>query len=161
MTRLTPIIGALALAFTASAALAQTAVPPLPDDTKPIRASGVGLRVSNLEKSMKFYTEVLGFKVASKVPATGTGPVREYLLGLTGNTQADTLVVLSEGKVAPGATEFGRIVIVVPSGRRMAERVIAAGYPSGRPVVDGTNIVKDPDGYVIELYQRPAPRPAG
>ena len=144
---------ALALCL-AAPALAQPPVPPMPDDIKPIRASGLGLTVSNLERSMKFYTEVLGFKVDAKVPATG--PVTEYLLGFTGNTQADTLVVLRQGTVQPGATSFGRIVIVVPSGRKMAERVAAAGFPPAR-IVDGTNIVKDPDGYTIELYQRSAP----
>jgi hypothetical protein len=40
----------------------------------------------------------------------------------------------------------------------MAERVVAAGYTTARPIVDGTNFVKDPDGYIIELYQRPAAR---
>jgi catechol 2,3-dioxygenase-like lactoylglutathione lyase family enzyme len=97
-------------------------------------------------------------KVDAKVPATG-GPVVEYLLGMTGNTQADTLVVIRQGVVQPGATGFGRIVIVVPSGRKMAERVKAAGYPVAN-IVDGTNVITDPDGYKIELYQRPAPRPA-
>jgi catechol 2,3-dioxygenase-like lactoylglutathione lyase family enzyme len=81
----------------------------------------------------------------------------EYLLGMTGNTQGDTLIVLSQGEVAPDATKFGRIVLVVPDGRKMAERVAAAGYPPAK-IVDGTNIVRDPDGYTIELYQRPAAR---
>ena len=148
---------AAALAL-ATAAFAQPPVPPLTDDIRPIRASGLGLTVSDLERSMKFYTEVLGFKVDAKVPASG--PVTEYLLGFTGNTQADTLVVLRQGPVVAGATSFGRIVLVVPSGRKMAERVAAAGFPPAR-IVDGTNIVKDPDGYTIELYQRPAPRPPG
>jgi lactoylglutathione lyase len=148
-------VAAAALAI-ATSALAQAPVPPLTDDIRPIRASGLGLTVSDLEKSMKFYTEVLGFKVDAKVPANG--PVVEYLLGFTGNTQADTLVVLRQGQVVPGATGFGRIVIVVPSGRKMAERVAAAGYPPAR-IVDGTNIVKDPDGYTIELYQRPTRAP--
>jgi catechol 2,3-dioxygenase-like lactoylglutathione lyase family enzyme len=151
--KLKVFVTAAALAF-ATAAVSQGPVPPMPDDVRPIRASGLGLNVSDLERSMKFYTEVLGFKVDAKVPATG--PVVEYLLGFTGNTQADTLVVLRQGQVQPGATTFGRIVIVVPSGRKMAERVAAAGYPPAR-IVDGTNIVKDPDGYTIELYQRPAP----
>jgi catechol 2,3-dioxygenase-like lactoylglutathione lyase family enzyme len=155
--KLKVLIAAAALAL-ASSAFAQAPVPPLTDDIRPIRASGVGLTVSDLERSMKFYTEVLGFKVDAKVPASG--PVVEYLLGFTGNTQADTLVVLRQGQVVPGATGFGRIVIVVPNGRKMAERVAAAGYAPAR-IVDGTNIVKDPDGYTIELYQRPAPRPAG
>ena len=53
-------------------------------------------------------------------------------------------------------------VVLVPSGRKVAERVKANGgtianTTAGANIVDGTNIVKDPDGYVIELYQRPAP----
>ena len=36
---------------------------------------------------------------------------------------------------------------------------LAAGYKTARPIVDGTNFIKDPDGYTIELYQRPAPKP--
>jgi len=57
--------------------------------------------------------------------------------------------------VQVGASEFGNIVIVVPNGRAMAERVAAAGYPPEK-IVDGTNFVRDPDGYRIELYQRPS-----
>jgi catechol 2,3-dioxygenase-like lactoylglutathione lyase family enzyme len=128
------------------------------DDSKPIRISGLGIRVSDLERSKKFYTEVLGLKVGAKVPAQGEP--HEYLLGLTGNVREDTLIVIRKGDVKPGANEFGNIVIVVPNGRKMAERVIAAGYTTARPLADGTNFVRDPDGYMIELYQRPAPRPA-
>src|SRR5258705_5636513 len=112
-----------------NAALAQTGapiVPALPDDVKPIRVSGLGIRVSDLERSKKFYTEVLGLKVDAKVPAQGE-PV-EYLLGMTGDIRADTLIIIRKGEIKPGATEFGSITIVVPSGRKMAERAAAAGY---------------------------------
>jgi catechol 2,3-dioxygenase-like lactoylglutathione lyase family enzyme len=136
-------------------AFADTA-PALSDDIKPIRISGLGLRVSDLERSKKFYTEVLGLKVGAKVPAQGEP--HEYLLGMTGNVREDNLIVIRKGEVKPGATEFGSISIVVPNGRKLAERVVAAGYTMARPIVDGTNFVKDPDGYIIELYQRPAPR---
>jgi len=144
-----------------TAARTQTAATPdvhaaLPDDVKPIRVAGLGIRVSDLERSRKFYTEVLGLKVGAKVPAQGE-PV-EYLLGMTGDIRADTLIVIRKGEIKPGATEFGSITIVVPNGRKMAERVAAAGYPPVR-IVEGTNFVKDPDGYTIELYQRPAARP--
>ena len=125
----------------------------LPDDVKPIRLSGLGIKVSDIERSKKFYTEVLGLKVGAKVPAQGEPA--EYLLGLTGNIREDNLIVIRKGEVKPGATEFGSITIVVPNGRKMAERVVAAGYSTARPIVDGTNFVKDPDGYTIELYQRP------
>jgi catechol 2,3-dioxygenase-like lactoylglutathione lyase family enzyme len=135
---------------------AQTPSPaagPLPDEVKPIRVAGLGIHVSDLERSKKFYTEVLGLKVDAKVPAQGE-PV-EYLLGMTGDVRADTLIVIRKGEIKPGATEFGSITIVVPNARKMAERVAAAGYPPAH-IVEGTNFVKDPDGYTIELYQRPA-----
>src|SRR5215831_11568484 len=115
---------------------------PLADDVKPIRISGLGIHVTDLERSKKFYTEVLGLKVGAKVPAQGEPT--EYLLGMTGNIREDNLIVITKGEVKPGATEFGRITIVVPSGRKMAERVVAAGYSTARPIVDGTNFVKDP-----------------
>jgi catechol 2,3-dioxygenase-like lactoylglutathione lyase family enzyme len=141
-----PAAGLLAGIF-ATATLTQSpqtgapVVPALPDDIKPIRVAGLGIRVSDLERSRKFYTEALGLKVGAKVPAQGE-PI-EYLLGMTGDIRADTLIVIRKGEIKPGATEFGSITIVVPNGRKMAERVAAAGYP-------------DPDGYTIELYQRPA-----
>ncbi len=138
-----------------SSVLAQP-VPTLPEDVKPIRVAGLGIKVSDLERSKKFYTEVLGLKVGARVPAQGEAI--EYLLGMTGDVRSDTLIVIRKGEVKPGATDFGTITLVVPSGRKMAERVVAAGYTSARPIVDGTNFVKDPDGYTIELYQRPAAR---
>jgi catechol 2,3-dioxygenase-like lactoylglutathione lyase family enzyme len=153
------LVAALASAIAAASAAAQG--PPslagIPEDVKPIRVSGLGIRVSDLERSRKFYTEVLGLQVDARVPAQGE-PV-EYLLGMTGDIRADTLIVIRKGEVKPGATEFGSITIVVPSGRKMAERVASAGYPPAR-IVDGTNFVRDPDGYTIELYQRPAAPPA-
>lgn len=141
------------------AACAQTpASPPaLADAERPLRISGVGLRVSDLDRSLKFYTEVLGLKIGARVPAQGDA--KEYLLGMTGDIRADNLIVIRKGEVKPGATEFGSISIVVPNGRAMAERAVAAGYQTARPIVDGTNFIKDPDGYTIELYQRPAPKP--
>jgi catechol 2,3-dioxygenase-like lactoylglutathione lyase family enzyme len=156
MIRCNKWVGIALLAGMLNASAAET--PALPDDIKPIRVSGLGIRVSDLERSKKFYTEVLGLKVGARVPAQGEP--YEYLLGMTGDIRADNLIVIRKGEIKPGATEFGSISIVVPNGRKMAERVVAAGFTTARPIVDGTNFVKDPDGYTIELYQRPAPRPA-
>jgi lactoylglutathione lyase len=136
-------------------ALSADAIKPLTEAEQPIRISGFGLRVSDLERSMKFYTEVLGLKVGARVPREGDAV--EYLLGMTGNIREDTLIVIRKGEVNPAATEFGNIVIVVPDGRKMAERVAAAGFVADH-IVDGTNMVRDPDGYKIELYQRPSAR---
>jgi lactoylglutathione lyase len=153
-----PMLPLAAALMLASFATAQAAPPPLPDAIKPIRTSGLGLRVSDIERSMKFYTEVLGMKVDAKVGGANGAPVREYLLGMSGDRNVDTLVVISQGEVKPDATTFGRIVLVVPNGKAMAERVAANGGSVAK-LSEGTNIVKDPDGYVIELYQRPAPKP--
>jgi lactoylglutathione lyase len=155
-TVLGKVAALLAVALATTPALADTSASNVPDDVKPIRVSGLGIRVSDLERSKQFYTEVLGLKVGAKVPAQGEP--HEYLLGLSGNIREDTLIVIRKGEVKPGATEFGTITIVVPNGRKMAERVVAAGHQTARPIVDGTNFVRDPDGYMIELYQRPAPR---
>lgn len=145
---------ALALSIIAPACVAaQQAVPAMPEAQKPIRVSGLGLNVSDIERSKDFYTEVLGLQVDARVPASGEA--REYLLGLTGVLQADTLVVLTAGEVVEGATGFGRVVIVVPNGRAMAERAQAAGARVRGEIRDGTNFIYDPDGYLIELYQRP------
>jgi catechol 2,3-dioxygenase-like lactoylglutathione lyase family enzyme len=151
------MIGRLMLGAAAACVLSGGAtaadLPPLAPETRPIRASGVGLNVSDIERSKAFYTDVLGFKVAARIPAQG--PAKEYLLGLTGDIRADSLVVLTAAKPAPGATSFGRIILVAPSGRALAERAAAAGFPPAK-IVEGTNFIRDPDGYAIELYQRPA-----
>ena len=144
------ILAALAAALAGPAAA--QALPALPDAARPIRASGIGLNVADVERSKQFYTEVLGFKVAARVPAQG--PAQEYLLGLTGDLRADTLVVVRKGEALPGATSFGRIVLVVPDGAALAQRAVAAGRPAPK-VAHGTNFITDPDGYTIELYQRP------
>lgn len=132
--------------------LAAESTPALQDAERPIRISGIGLRVSDLEESLNFYTQILGLKVGARVPREGEAI--EYLLGMTGNIREDTLIIIREGEVVPEASQFGNIVIVVPNGRAMAERVAAAGYPPDQ-IRDGTNFVRDPDGYRIELYQRP------
>ena len=150
-SRIHILLAAIFVGCTANV-FAADAVPQLSEAERPIRISGIGLRVSDLEKSMKFYTEILGLKIGARVPREGDAI--EYLLGMSGNIREDTLIVIRKGDVVPEAAQFGNIVIVVPDGRKMAERVAAAGYPVDQ-IRDGTNFVRDPDGYRIELYQRP------
>jgi catechol 2,3-dioxygenase-like lactoylglutathione lyase family enzyme len=151
-------VAAVAVLTIASPAASQS-VPPLADDMKPMRMSGMGLNVKDIERQKNFYTQVLGFKVIARVPGKD-GAAKEYLLGLTGSLTTDTLIVLTATAPAAGSTSFGRIVLVVPSGRKMAERVAAGGGKAPK-IADGVNIVYDPEGNMIELYQRPAPKPAG
>ena len=86
---------------------------------------------------------MLGLKVGAPVPAKGDAA--EYLLGMTGDIRVNNLLVIGKDEVKPSATEFGSISIVVPNGRKLAERAVAAGYQTARCIVDGTNFIKDPD----------------
>jgi len=155
MKRLATLVVAATLAIPA-AACAET-VPALPEAMKPLRMSGMGLNVRDIEAAKTFYTDVLGYKVAARVPAKD-GTAAEYLLSLSGTITDGGLLVLTNRAPVAGSTSFGRVILVVPNGRAMAERVVAAGGKADK-VADGTNIVRDPEGNVIELYQRPAPRP--
>jgi catechol 2,3-dioxygenase-like lactoylglutathione lyase family enzyme len=144
--------GLLVFAAATPAQTVATVVPDVQNDVKPIRVAGLGIRVSDLERSRKFYTEVLGLKVGAKVPAQGE-PV-EYLLGMSGDIRADTLIVIRKGEVKSGVRQhhLGRSERPQDGGAR------CGGGLSPARIVDGTNFVKDPDGYTIELYQRPAAR---
>lgn len=117
-----------------------------------VRVAGAALNVVDIEKSKSFYTDVLGLKVAARVPAQG--PVQEYLLS-AGGTIGEALVILtkSAGQKAEAA-HFGRLVLVVPDADAVVKRSAAAGYPAlADPKL--AHFIKDPDGFVIELYQAP------
>lgn len=144
---------AAALAIAASAHAEPQAT--IGEAIRPSKISGVGLQTADLERSRAFYVDVLGLKVAARIPAQG--PAFEYLLSLSGKIDGESLVVLTRGAPQPGAATFGRIILMAPDGRALAERVAAAGYAPEK-IVAGTNLVRDPDGYMIELYQRPAPK---
>ena len=150
---------AIAIAAILAVPAAAQTVPPLADDVRPIRMSGMGLNVKDIERQKAFYTDVLGFKVIARIPAKD-GTAAEYLLGLTGSLTSDTLLVLTARPPAAGSTSFGRIVLAMPNSRGMAERIVAGGGKVPK-LTDGTNIAYDPEGNAIELYQRPVRKPAG
>jgi catechol 2,3-dioxygenase-like lactoylglutathione lyase family enzyme len=152
---------ALGLAFPALAQTPAAAPPaplaPLSEAIRPSRLAGLGLNVVDIEKERAFYVDVLGMKVVQRVPAQG--PIREYLLSFSADTASGPLLALSKtDKASTGAGDFGRVIFTVPNGAELARRSAAAGYPPTR-ITEGTNIITDPEGHRIELFQR-APAPA-
>jgi lactoylglutathione lyase len=118
------------------------------------------LRVGDLQRSIDFYTNVLGMKLLRKTDRpeqkytlafVGYGDEREHaVLELTYNYGVD--------RYEPG-TAYGHVAIAVSDAYAACERIREAGGNITRepgPVKGGTTViafVTDPDGYKIELIQ--------
>jgi lactoylglutathione lyase len=121
------------------------------------------LRVGDLDRSVKFYTEVLGMKLLR----TTDRPEQKYSLAFVGYGGEDSTAVLEltynygVDKYDHGGA-FGHIAIEVPDARRACDAVRTKGGSVTReagPVKGGTSViafVQDPDGYKIEFIERRA-----
>ena len=119
------------------------------------------LRVGDLQRSIDFYTRVLGMQLLR----TSENPEYKYSLafvGYEGNpAQAEIELTYNWGtdKYELG-TAYGHIALGVPDAYAACDRIKAAGGKVTRepgPVKGGTTViafVTDPDGYKIELIQR-------
>jgi len=120
------------------------------------------LRVGDMQRSVDFYTRILGMRVLR------TRDVPEYKYALTflafGNGNADggaELELTYNYGVASyeQGTAFGHLALGVPDVAGACQRIKAAGGKVTReagPVKGGTTViafVEDPDGYKIELIQ--------
>ena len=118
------------------------------------------LRVGDLQRSVRFYTEVLGMKLLR----TTDRPEQKYSLAFVGYDDERRASVLEltynhgvERYEMGGA--FGHIAIGVPDVKGACEKVRAAGGKVTRepgPVKGGTSViafVEDPDGYKIEFIE--------
>ena len=119
------------------------------------------LRVGDLDRSVKFYTEVLGMKLLR----TTDRPEQKYSLAFVGYDTEDRSAVL-ELTYNYGVDQYelgsayGHIAIEMPDVAKACAAVKARGGTVTReagPVKGGTTViafVQDPDGYKIEFIQR-------
>ncbi len=119
------------------------------------------LRVGNMERSLKFYTEVMGMKLMRTIDR----PEQNYSLAFVGYGAEDAHAVIEltynygVDKYDMG-NAFGHLAIEVPDAYATCETVKAKGGSVSReagPVKGGSTViafVQDPDGYKIELIQR-------
>ncbi len=133
-----------------------------PTETVTMRLLHTMLRVGDLQRSIDFYTRVLGMQLLR----TTDRPDQKYSLafvGYGGNPdQAELELTYNYGvdRYEMG-TAYGHIAIAVPDAYAACERIKAAGGQVTRepgPVKGGDTViafVTDPDGYKIELIQRP------
>jgi lactoylglutathione lyase len=118
------------------------------------------LRVGDMQRSIDFYTKVMGMKLLR----TTDRPEQKYSLAFVGygdeREQAVLELTYNYGvdKYDLG-TAFGHIAIAVDDAYAACEKIRAAGGNVTRepgPVKGGTTViafVTDPDGYKIELIQ--------
>jgi lactoylglutathione lyase len=118
------------------------------------------LRVGDLERSVAFYTEVLGMKCLRRTDRpeqrytlafVGYGDEREHaVLELTYNYGVDRYDL---------GDAYGHIAVAVPDAKAACDAVRTKGGTVTReagPVKGGTTViafVQDPDGYKIELIE--------
>jgi lactoylglutathione lyase len=119
------------------------------------------LRVGDLQRSIDFYTKVLGMKLLR----TTERPEQKYSLAFVGfgtNPEHAELELTYNHGVAQYemGSAYGHIAIGVPDAYAACDRIRAAGGNITReagPVKGGNTViafVTDPDGYKIELIQR-------
>ncbi|MEQ9108241.1 MAG: lactoylglutathione lyase [Limnobacter sp.] len=118
------------------------------------------LRVGDLQRSINFYTEVMGMKVIRTTDRADQG----YSLAFVGyGTEQDGAVLELTYNHGVSSYElgnaYGHIAIAVDDAYAQCERITQAGgkvtRPAG-PVKGGSTViafVEDPDGYKIELIQ--------
>jgi lactoylglutathione lyase len=121
------------------------------------------LRVGDLERSLAFYTEVLGMKLLRRkdypegrftLAFVGYGPESEHaVIELTYNWDTKSYEI---------GTGYGHIALEVDDAHKACNEVKRRGGKVTReagPMKHGTTViafVEDPDGYKIEFIQRSA-----
>lgn len=119
------------------------------------------LRVGDLQRSIDFYTNVIGMRLLR----TAERPEQKYSLAFVGFGEnpdhAELELTYNHGVSAYQMGDaYGHIAIAVPDAYAACERIRAAGGTITReagPVKGGQTViafVQDPDGYKIELIQR-------
>jgi lactoylglutathione lyase len=118
------------------------------------------LRVGDLQRSIDFYTKMLGMRVLR----TTDRPEQKYTLAFVGygpnpdHAQIELTYNYGVDRYELG-TAYGHIAVGVDDAFAACERIKAAGGTVTReagPVKGGTSViafVQDPDGYKIELIQ--------
>ncbi len=137
------------------------AAPLMAGDEKSDAALGlVAINVADLERSEKYYAEVLGFTRAWQYPPDSDDPI-EIGLVAPGGGAGLALAHLNDDPLPEGKGRYGRIIVNTVNAKALAKRAEAAGSTLRHVTISGDNpptiiFFRDPDGYEIELYQAPS-----
>lgn len=121
------------------------------------------LRVGDLERSIEFYTKVLGMKLLRRADYPG-GRFTNAFVGYDDESRAAVLELTHnwDTRAYDLGTGFGHVAVEVDDAYKACEAVKNQGGKVTReagPMKHGTTViafVEDPDGYKIEFVQRKA-----
>ena len=119
------------------------------------------LRVGDLDRSIRFYTDVMGMTLLRQ----SENPSQHYSLAFLGygaNPEHAELELTYNHGVSSYelGSAYGHIAIAVPDAAAACDRIRAGGGNVTReagPVKGGTTVIAfitDPDGYKVELIER-------
>ena len=111
--------------------------------------------VKDVESSVNFYTEALGFQVKQKFPAMAIVYKDELTLWLAG-PKASASIPMPDGRV-PEPGGWNRFVLQVPNLESYVSQLKSRGVRFRNEIVTGPGgsqiLAEDPSGNVIELFQ--------
>lgn len=131
-------------------------------DTGKFRLLHTMIRVRDLDKSLDFYTRLLGMQLIRKTDYPGG----EFTLAFVGygDEESNSVVELTHnwGQEEPYeiGNGFGHLAIAVPDAYALCDTLEKEGTTITRPpgpMKHGTRVIafiEDPDGYKIEFVQR-------
>jgi lactoylglutathione lyase len=127
-----------------------------------MRMLHLGLRVTDLERSLAFYT-TLGYAVIGSVPETAFGSLT--MLQLPGDPFVSLELVHDPARPVEDIGAVNHLVVQVDDLQATVAELAAKGVTAEPPAEPGpgvrTSWLTDPDGYRIELVQWPPGHPAG
>jgi catechol 2,3-dioxygenase-like lactoylglutathione lyase family enzyme len=128
--------------------------------------SHVGLAVTDLDRSKRFYVEVLGFEYVREF--SGSGEARSRFLGIDppvsvltvflrlGNFQLELLYYEPHARAAAGArgmheTGLTHLAIAVDNPQEIARKALEYGCTIASDLGERAQLLRDPDGQYVEL----------
>jgi catechol 2,3-dioxygenase-like lactoylglutathione lyase family enzyme len=117
--------------------------------------NGVIIYANDVERSVKFYTDVMGLKTVGRVERDGH--LVEVLLSKSGKLLDGAILTLQPTnndpqRSDPNRLKFGTILFMTSSNKAMGDQLRVAGYQVTERDAEHL-LTKDPDGHNIMIYQ--------